>query len=350
MFDGIVAAAPGFSLPRAALAQTWDTQTFAKLWNPANGKLTPTSFTALFSEADFAIVRDAVIKSCDGLDGLADGMINAFGRCTSARVLPALRAKACTAAGAPGNACIAPAKIGALHRSLGGPRDASGRALYAEWPWDTGIGTFGWSLWKLGSAQMPSLNILTGGASLPSVFMVPPKAVGMAPEDLLAFQMAFRFPEDAKSIYATSRVFPRSAWQDIAMRSSNLDRFRAHGGKLIVPHGVSDPVFSINDTLRWQREVNQRYRGKADQLVRVFPVPGMAHCGGGPATDQFDAFAALTHWVEDGKAPELIAAKAGAQTPWPGRSRPLCAYPKVAVYDGHGPINDLGSFQCTKQP
>ncbi len=115
---------------------------------------------------------------------------------------------------------------------------------------------------------------------------------------------------------------------------------------MIVPHGVSDPVFSINDTLAWYREVDVAQRGKARDFLRIFPVPGMAHCAGGPATDGFDAFEPLRKWVESGTAPERILARAGPRTPWPGRSRPLCAYPAIARYSGHGSIERASSFQC----
>src|SRR5450631_638311 len=93
-------------------------------------------------------------------------------------------------------------------------------------------------------------------------------------------------------------------------------------------------------------EMSMRIHGKADTFVRVFPVPGMAHCGGGPATDDFDAFTALRAWVERDQAPERIVARAGARTPWPGRSRPLCAYPKVARYKGVGNPESADSFTC----
>jgi feruloyl esterase len=343
-FDGIVAAAPGMSLPRAAVAQAWDVQTFAKLWNSDKGPLTPTSFAGLFSKSDFDLVHQAVGAACDGLDGVKDGMVEDFAQCTKDRVLSELHKRECKP-GSPGE-CLAEDKITALDRSLEGPRDVQGKPIYATWPWDMGIGTFGWSLWKLGSPQMPSLNILTGGASLPTVFMTPPRAVKEDPQSLLNFQMAFKFPQDAAAIYATTPEFPRSSWQDIGMRSPDLDGFRKHGGKLIVPHGVSDPVFSVNDTIAWRGEVNARYHGDADSTVRVFPVPGMNHCFGGPATDEYNAFGALVNWVEKGQAPQFILAKAGPDAPWPGRTRPLCPYPQVARYRGTGSIEDAKNFEC----
>ncbi|MFD2783497.1 tannase/feruloyl esterase family alpha/beta hydrolase [Novosphingobium pokkalii] len=113
----------------------------------------------------------------------------------------------------------------------------------------------------------------------------------------------------------------------------DLDRFRARGGRLIVPHGASDPVFSLNDTLAWWRALDRHSGGQAAGFARVFPVPGMAHCAGGPATDRY-ALRALADWVEKGRAPDALAAKAGPATPWPGRERPLCRYPLVARTKG----------------
>jgi feruloyl esterase len=115
---------------------------------------------------------------------------------------------------------------------------------------------------------------------------------------------------------------------------------------MIVPHGVSDPVFSINDTVAWYREVDQLNGGQAAEFVRVFAVPGMAHCGGGPSTDHYNAFDALVDWVEKGTAPERIVATAGPASPWPRRTRPLCPYPKQAKHDGKGSIEDAASFRC----
>jgi len=75
--------------------------------------------------------------------------------------------------------------------------------------------------------------------------------------------------------------------------STDLSRFRARHEKLVIVHGVSDPIFSVNDTIHWYEQLNQVNQGRAAEFVRMFAVPGMNHCGGGPATDQFDAFAAL---------------------------------------------------------
>ena len=75
----------------------------------------------------------------------------------------------------------------------------------------------------------------------------------------------------------------------------------------------------------------------------------MTHCGGGPATSQYDAFSALVDWVEHNKAPAHITARAGDDTPWPGRTRPLCAYPTYAQYQS-GNIELAESFACVSNP
>ena len=106
-------------------------------------------------------------------------------------------------------------------------------------------------------------------------------------------------------------------------------------------------------------------RGQGAQRQRIRPtspasiaVPGMDHCGGGPATDQFDMLSALVAWVEQGLAPDRVVARArGAGNPgganpdvpaaWcPTRTRPLCPYPQVARYNGSGSLEDAANFSC----
>jgi Tannase and feruloyl esterase len=232
---------------------------------------------------------------------------------------------------------------------MAGPKNKSGKALYADWAWDNGMADPGWRVWKVGLENgPPALNVVLGGGSLGAVFTTPPVQLSPDPAQLLAWQLAFDFGRDADKIYAMGGAFETSAWSDVGMRSSDLSAFKAHGGKLVAPHGVSDPVFSVLDTIGWWKEVDRRNKGHAADFARVFPVPGMNHCGGGPATDQFDSLTALENWVLKGTAPDAIAAVAGAETPWPGRSRPLCAYPKVARYSGKGDINKAENFSCKR--
>ena len=79
-------------------------------------------------------------------------------------------------------------------------------------------------------------------------------------------------------------------------------------------------------------------------MSRLFQIPGMGHCQGGAATDSWDGLQAMVDWVEKGQTPELIVAK-GTQV-YPGRTRPICSYPKFAAYKGSGSLEDASNFSC----
>lgn len=139
--------------------------------------------------------------------------------------------------------------------------------------------------------------------------------------------------------------FNESAADFMNADAVDLRRFTARGGKILMFHGVSDPVFSINDTIAWLKRVDRFEKGKADRFVRLFAVPGMNHGGGGPATDQIDAFSALVAWREAGVAPASLIGTARAGTPWPGRTRLLCPFPQQPRRTG-GDIESAASFRC----
>ena len=138
--------------------------------------------------------------------------------------------------------------------------------------------------------------------------------------------------------------------------AAGLRAFKARGGKMIVYHGTSDPVFSFNDTRNWYEDLNRNHQYNAESFVRLFPVPGMNHCQGGPATEQFDMLSAMVNWVEKGQAPTQVIATArtGVNPDVPAnwitdgkpRSRPLCPYPQQSRYRGVGDINDAANFSC----
>jgi feruloyl esterase len=112
---------------------------------------------------------------------------------------------------------------------------------------------------------------------------------------------------------------------------------------------VSDPWFSALDTVDYYERMTRANGGSAavDAWSRLFLVPGMGHCGGGPAAlDEFDMLTAIVEWVEKEDPPQAIRATGRR---WPGRSRPLCPYPSHARYKGAGDPEDAASFEC-RQP
>jgi feruloyl esterase len=128
--------------------------------------------------------------------------------------------------------------------------------------------------------------------------------------------------------------------------STYLSSFSGHGGKLLFYHGMSDTGFSPLDTIDYYRKMSQANGGmdRVQSWSRLYLVPGMGHCRGGAATlDDFDLLSGVVDWVEKGTAPDSVIATGKA---FPGRSRPLCAYPKHAEYNGQGDPEDAKNFAC----
>ncbi len=183
----------------------------------------------------------------------------------------------------------------------------------------------------------------------------PPTKVGGDPASLEKFLLSFDFDKDASKIFATDSTYRQSAMAFMTppdVDKPKLSDFEAAGHKMIVFHGVGDPVFSFNDTRNWYEKLSANYGGDASKFVELYlPVPGMTHCEGGPATDQFDLFEKLVGWVEKGEKPAEVTASLNPKNKdvpaaWPqSRTRKLCPYPQVARYNRRN-AEDAGSFAC----
>ncbi|WP_413465116.1 tannase/feruloyl esterase family alpha/beta hydrolase [Novosphingobium profundi] len=116
--------------------------------------------------------------------------------------------------------------------------------------------------------------------------------------------------------------------------------FVQRGGKMLIFQGAADPIFSADDIARWYGEAAEQ---NGNDFARLFVVPGMTHCGGGPAFEDFDPPTVLENWSETGGAPLSMPAKAPTM---PGREMPICAYPAYAHYKG-GDVDKAASYRCT---
>lgn len=126
----------------------------------------------------------------------------------------------------------------------------------------------------------------------------------------------------------------------------NLAKFFAHGGKLLIYHGWNDQNVSPYITVKYFKSVQDTMgAAKVANNIRLFMVPGMAHCSGGEGPNVFDKVGTLDRWVEEGKAPDSITASHSTDGKV-DRTRPLCPYPQVAKYKGTGSIDDAASFEC----
>lgn len=344
-FDGLVAGNPGFNLPKAGLAEQWDTQQFMSAAAP--GELPKDAFPA----SAMSLVASRILAKCDALDGVSDGMVNDRIACQAAFNLAA---DVPTCPGTFDGTCLTSVQKTALQKIFDGPKNTAGQSLYSNWPWDPGIAGAGWRFWKLdaGFAPLP-FNTLVGAGSMGYIFTSSPDAPSLA-DGGLGYQLAFSMDIDAPKILAKTATFKESSLDFMTPPNpTQLTTLKSRGGKLIVVHGTGDPVFSANDTIAWYDALGTA-DAQASGYARLFLVPGMNHCSGGPATDRFDMLKALEDWVEKGTAPDLVPATVNASDPdviaagWPStRSRPLCAYPKQARLKAGATDTELASsFQC----
>jgi feruloyl esterase len=152
-------------------------------------------------------------------------------------------------------------------------------------------------------------------------------------------------------------VYTQKLAEMVNATSPDIDAFRAHGHKLLMYHGWSDWLVAPGESINYYNAVvardssahSSKPQDALDQSFRLFMVPGMAHCAGGPGETHFDALGAVVDWVEHGVAPDKIIAsklpiaEMGAAT---NVQRPLCPYPRAAQYQGSGSTNDASSFVC----
>ncbi len=96
--------------------------------------------------------------------------------------------------------------------------------------------------------------------------------------------------------------------------------------------------------MRYYGEIQAQTSGAKD-AVRLFMVPGMGHCGGGTGVNTFDMVTPLDQWVTAGNAPTQIPASR-VRNGVSDRTRPLCAYPQIAIYKGTGSLDDAANFSC----
>ncbi|NRF71971.1 tannase/feruloyl esterase family alpha/beta hydrolase [Aquincola sp. S2] len=318
-FDGVVSGAPILEQHAAQVASMQILQEFQAIApaDESGAKI----LSRAFSDSDLKLVADGVLAKCDALDGARDGLIENYGACSYD-----VKALQCT--GAKQDSCLSEAQVGAFTRVMQGPRNSKGEQLYPPYPWDTGIA--GWRGNQLGTSTtaVPNSAKYTN-QSIRLVFMTPP-----APD---FDYMKFDFDRDPPSMQASAAFTTTSG--------TNYEGFKARGGKTIVYTGISDSLVNPAGVNRWYRNLVAANGGleATQRFARFFNVPGMEHCSGGRALDRFDPVTALYDWVEKGVAPTTLLATGSS---FPGRARPVCAYPLIARYTGSGSVDDAANFRC----
>jgi feruloyl esterase len=301
-YDGIVAGDPGNNRTRLITGFLWSWEAIHKDTD------TPLPVSKL------AMITKASVAACDAIDGLADGIIDDPRRCKfDPGVLLCKNGDSDT--------CLTASQVEAVRKIYGGAKNPrTGEQLFAGWPrgtekyWDTYFvepkearrNEF-WRLWIFND---PNWDWRT-------------------------------FDFDRDLAYAESKMGVVNA------NNTDLKPFKTRKGKLVMYHGWADADVPPEDGVRYYEAVERAMGGREQttDFFRLFMVPGMAHCAGGPGPNTFDALGALDRWVEQGKAPESIVA-AHLTNGVTDRTRPLCPYPQVAKWKGSGSTDDAANFVC----
>lgn len=343
-YDGILAGAPGYNLPKAALANLAGAREYAKVAT-VSPVTSSTELATAVTNTERALIASRVLAKCDALDSAADGLVQDVAACQAAFNLAD---DVPTCSGARDGTCLTADQKTVLQTIFDGPRTGGGQRIYASFPYDAGFGASGIPAWEYVAAMDRD------SGALGFIWQIPPA-------DPVGFSgVTYALNTDIDALYAnlftSNGTYTQSAMSFMTPPDpTNMQGLRNRGGKIMVYHGVSDPIFSVNDSETWYQGVVQN---TGDNFARFYRVPGMGHCSGGPATDQFDLLTPLVAWVEQGVAPAEVVATArgagnagGVNSEVPGswaanRTRPLCPYPKVARYKGSGSLEVAGSFVC----
>jgi len=301
-FDGVVSYYP--AMQNQSLQLSWN-----RMWhyafNNTGGALDASAQTLL---------RDAVMRTCDTLDGAADGIVSDLRGCAQRFDVSVLRCPSGRAA----NGCLSDAQIAALN--------AAASILTFQHPMPNGVAVAGpWPIYN--------------GGDLETWF-----GTGVDGSQQAFFRSSAARPEWAASV-------DQATWAENVLRTAqvydasnpNLDGFRARGGRIILVQGTTDMLVPPSMTDRYFEALQARYDEGLRDFARYYVVPGYGH-GGGAFTSSWDALSALDAWVEAG-APPAAPVTVDRRAPT-HRARPLCEYPSWPRYGGSGSLDEAASFVC----
>jgi len=310
-YDGILAGDPANNWVRHYIGE--------HLWYSVATLRDPASY---IPASKVSILARAVNKACDTKDGVADGVLNDPLACRFDPMV--LQCKT----GEDAASCLTARQVKAVEEIWAGARDSSGQLINPGLVPGGAGGPGGWARWVTGAKPFGGTHWKAADAVLKNMVF----------DDPNYNSLDFNFNTDTKAMLA--KLGPSMDAVDPDLRP-----MQRRAAKMILYHGWSDPDISPLNTIDYYRQVEKTVGKSTPDFARLFMVPGMQHCGGGPGATTFDGLTALERWVEDGVAPERILAMKivdGAVQ----QTRPLCAYPKAAVYLGKGSTSDAENFVC----
>ena len=312
-YDGIIGGDPANYWTHLMTAELFNTL-MATLRDPPNA----------IPPEKLPVITQAVIAECDAKDGLVDGLVTDPRRCTFDP-----GSLQCPGGDLP--TCLTAPQVEAVRQIYAGARNPrTGELIFPGEPQSSeAVSWFG--LW-VGVTQ-------PGGSSYE--FFTNGVYGGDPSFDYL------RFDFDADVAFTDSKPVAGETYAS-ALNAINpdLSAFRDRGGKLIMYHGFSDGFITPYNSIRYYNDVVSTMGEQTQQFARLFMVPGMGHCAGGPGASTFDPLSALERWVEQGVAPERIIGSHVNADMTVAFTRPFCPYPQEARYSGSGSIDDAANFVC----
>ncbi len=301
---------------------------------------------AYIPPSTLAAIDARVTARCDAIDGAKDGLVQSPSSCSVHATDLLCR---------PGEtqACLNPDQMRVLKSYTSPFHDRRGNVVFGAW-----------AITDLAGSQGADFNVTGMAAPDLSDLVSPWKAdLSKAPRSwaLVQEMMTGWLGLGPNAKVADLDIDPRTnivGDKTLAMMNATyadgntrdpaqLKSFIAKGKKMILYHGASDPSIPASQSIAFYKELEtqNKSRARTQKNVRLFLVPGMHHCSGGLAPDQFDTLSALEAWVEQGKAPEAIPASTKADSPVQHKL-PLCPYPQQARFGGTGELNDPANWRC----
>jgi feruloyl esterase len=303
------------------------------------------------------LVRQAALEACDALDGVADGIVSNQARCNAIFDPMQARVKGkplrCPGGADTGDTCLSDAQI----RLLKTLNDGDTRFSY---PLASGLtGYPGYNIWgsELGEPGNPSpyapvVTFLNFGTVQPRFPMPAGAPYGSRQEDAVVRYAITRDPNFNSLEFDPENPGPWagrvSALSALLDASTDISRFVARGGKLLLAHGTADVLVSTRSTEFYYQRLQAQFGAAAvEDFARYYEVPGYGHAVSTVFNATWDSLTALEEWAEKGVAPrnQVTTDTVGV----PGRKRPLCDYPLWPKYKGSGDVNAAESFTCAFQ-